>query len=431
MEHAVARSARAGGFVAAMIVDLDGFKTVNDSLGHGMGDELLIRVGQRLRGVLRSFETIARLGGDEFAILIEDLRSPDDAGRVAQRVMDALDKPIQLPDRDVAISASVGIALADSRSDSTERLLSNADTAMYRAKREGKRCYRVFEDSMHAAAVERLELEQALRNAVARDLISVRYQPIVDLATARVAGFEALARWDDPYKGSIPPSVFIPIAEETTLILELGRAVLHHACAQAKHWRAHDTALDLSVAVNASRLQLAHPDFIHDVSNALTANDLAPAALTIELTESGLIDDAGRIVSTLDGLRRLGVRIAIDDFGTGYSSFATLAELPIDVLKIDKRFIDNVARDAQGQGFVKAILELARTLGVETVAEGVERPEQLEALRLLGSTHSQGYLHARPLTPAQVRGYLEASARSECAKFSGTDFSLSKPARMP
>jgi diguanylate cyclase (GGDEF)-like protein/PAS domain S-box-containing protein len=411
LEHAITRSKRHGGYVAVMIVDLDGFKTVNDSLGHQVGDDLLIAVAERFRNALRAYETVARLGGDEFAILLEDLHAPEHGGLVAQRVLDSLATPIDLGDREVAIGASIGIAIAERDAPNPERLLSHADTAMYRAKREGKGCYRGFEQSMHAAAVERLELEQALRVAIAEDALTVDYQPIVDMRTGVITGFEALARWCDPNKGAIRPDVFIPIAEETNLILDLGRAVLARACAQTASWRCRFPERHLNIAINISPHQLAHPSFLNDVQTTLTETGLQPTDLVVELTESALADQSGRVINTLDQLRRTGIRVAIDDFGTGYSSFAALAELPIDILKIDKRFIDNVAVNHRGRGFVNAIIQLAQTLGLETVAEGVEREEQRQALVELGSTHFQGYLYAKPLTTEAAQEHLQTSLR--------------------
>jgi EAL domain-containing protein (putative c-di-GMP-specific phosphodiesterase class I) len=284
---------------------------------------------------------------------------------------------------------------------------------MYRAKREGKGCYRVFEVSMHAAAMERLELEQALRVAIADGALTVDYQPIVNLHTGAVTSFEALARWSDSSRGPVRPDVFVPIAEETNLIMDLGRAILGQACAQTARWREEFPELHLSIAVNISPIQLAHPSFLGDIQHALTDTGLRATDLIVEITESMLADRSGRVINTLDRLRRTGIRVAIDDFGTGYSSFAALAELPIDILKIDKRFIDNVAQHHQGRGFVNAIIQLAQTLGLETVAEGVELEPQRQALIELGSTHFQGYLHAPPLTAAQAQEYLERTARSE------------------
>jgi len=413
LQQAIDRRKRYGGHVGALIVDLDGFKTVNDSLGHTVGDELLVGVARRFAGVVRSHETVARLGGDEFAVLIEDLhRVPDEAMHVAARLLNSLQSPIILAEREVAIGASIGIAIAEQTDDAAHRLLAHADAAMYRAKREGKGCYRVFEHSMVAAAKQRLELEQDLRAAVSERAITAHYQPIVNIHTNRATGFEALARWQHPLRGRIPPDVFIPIAEETNLILEIGRQILAQACEQITRWRREYPDLDLDLAINVSQLQLAHPSLANDIGRTLERAGLPPTALVLEITESALANDSGRAINTLDRLRRTGIRVAIDDFGTGYSSFAALAELPIDILKIDKRFIDNLTQHHQGRGFVNAIIELARTLELETVAEGVEHPEQCQALRELGGTHLQGYIHSPPLTPTDADEYLANHARS-------------------
>jgi diguanylate cyclase (GGDEF)-like protein/PAS domain S-box-containing protein len=409
LAHALARQARSGGYLAVMIVDLDGFKTVNDSLGHLAGDALLMAVAQRFRTSLRDLDTVARLGGDEFAILVDDLDTPDQAGRAAQRVLDALALPLELTDRSVGIGASIGIALARKRDIAPELLLSNADAAMYRAKREGKGCYRVFEAAMHTAAVERMELEQSLRTAIADDVMTVYYQPVVETHTGRVASFEALARWHDPVRGFVPPDIFIPLAEESGVIIDLGRRVLAEACRQAAVWRSTGIDAPPGVAVNVSRLQLANPHFIADVEVALAHAGIEASALTLEITESVFIGDSVNVVAVLDELRRIGVRIAIDDFGTGYSSFAALAELPIDVLKIDKTFIDKLMTGSDGRGFVYAILQLAQTLHLETTAEGVEEQEQCEELRRLGCTHIQGYLFARPMPAAEADEYLRST----------------------
>jgi predicted signal transduction protein with EAL and GGDEF domain len=331
---------------------------------------------------------------------------------VAARLLNSLQSPIILAEREVAIGASIGIAIAEQTDDAAHRLLAHADAAMYRAKREGKGCYRVFEQSMVAAAKQRLELEQDLRAAVSERAITAHYQPIINIHTNRATGFEALARWQHPLRGRIPPDVFIPIAEETNLILEIGRQILAQACEQITRWRREYPDLDLDLAINVSQLQLAHPSLANDIGRTLERAGLPPTALVLEITESALANDSGRAINTLDQLRRTGIRVAIDDFGTGYSSFAALAELPIDILKIDKRFIDNLTQHHQGRGFVNAIIELARTLDLETVAEGVEHPEQCQALRELGGTHLQGYIHSPPLTPAEADEYLANHARS-------------------
>ncbi len=406
LEHALHRQARVGGYVAVMVVDLDGFKNINDSFGHLAGDDLLIAVAERYRSHLRGFDTIARLGGDEFAILVEHLDGPDQANQVAQRVLDVLIEQVELPNHTVAIGASVGIALTDRPDTEPYQLLSSADIAMYRAKREGKGCYRVFEAAMHTAALERMTLEQELRTALSEQQIIAYFQPVVDTHTGRVTSFEALARWPHPTRGLIPPTTFIPLAEDAGLIIELGHAVLLAACEQASQWQTQFAHLRPNLSVNASRLQLADPRFVGQVTDALTRSNLEPTPLTLEVTESVLAHDSGRIIATLDELRRTGVRVAIDDFGTGYSSFAALAELPIDILKIDRRFIDNLTRDHEGRGFVNAIMQLAQTLRLETVAEGVEHHEQHAALIDLGCTSIQGYLFSPPMPGAAIHGYL-------------------------
>jgi diguanylate cyclase (GGDEF)-like protein/PAS domain S-box-containing protein len=406
LEQALNRRTRMAGCVGVMIVDLDGFKNVNDSLGHLVGDALLIAVADRFRHQLRGSDTIARLGGDEFAILVDTLDTAEQAGAVAQRVLDALVEPLQLPGQEVAIGASVGIALTDDGDTKADRLLSDADAAMYQAKREGKGCYRVFRADMHAAAVERMSLDQDLRAAIRDRSLSVYYQPIIDTRTGAVISFEALSRWRHPVRGFVSPSTFIPLAEESGLIIELGRAVLEEACRQTRAW--HDSGLDWrpNISVNASRLQLAHPLFIEHVTTALSHAELESNALIVEVTESVLASESGHIIDTLDALRDLGVRVAIDDFGTGYSSFAALADLPIDILKIDKRFVDNLVHDDQGRGFVNAIMQLATTLHLETTAEGVELPAQRDALVQLGCTHIQGYLFSAPMPADQTFAFL-------------------------
>lgn len=406
LEHALGRRSRVGGYVGVMVVDLDEFKNVNDSLGHLVGDALLVAVAERLVVWLRDADTIARLGGDEFAILVDDLDAPDQAGIVAQRVLDALAEPLELPDRHVAIGVSIGIALTDRAAADADLVLSHADAAMYRAKGEGKGCYRVFEAAMHAAAVERMGLDQALRSALNQGSLSVHYQPIVETGSGVAVCFEALARWTHPTRGAISPATFIPLAEESGLIIELGREVLNEACRQVSAWRTGSQHPSLRVSVNASRLQLSYPGFIDHVEAALGAADLDPSSLTLEVTESVLGTESRRVINALGELRELGVRVAIDDFGTGYSSFAALAELPIDVLKIDKRFIDNVTIGREGRGFVSAIMQIARTLRLETVAEGVERREQHGALAKFGCTYLQGFLFSPPVGPAEVATFL-------------------------
>ena len=406
LEQALARRVRNPGCVGVMIVDLDGFKNVNDSLGHLVGDALLVAVADRFRSRLRDTDTIARLGGDEFAILVDTLDGADRSGTVAQRVLDALVDPLPIPGQEVAIGASVGIAITENGDTRADRLLADADAAMYQAKRAGKGCYRVFRADMHAAAVERMRLDQDLRGAIRDQGLTVYYQPVVDPRTGAVVYFEALSRWRHPTRGYISPSTFIPVAEESGLIIELGRAVLVEACRQTSRWPVGPTGRRPSISVNASRLQLAHPEFLDHVTEAMTAAGLEPGSLIVEVTESALASESRHIIATLNALRNLGVRVAIDDFGTGYSSFAALADLPIDILKIDKRFVDQVAHNDQGRGIVNAIMQLARTLHLEATAEGVELPEQRDALVELGCTHIQGYLYSPALPAEETSAFL-------------------------
>ena len=404
------RQDRSGGFVGVSVIDLDGFKHINDSLGHQAGDALLIAVADRFRLALRGVDSIARLGGDEFAVLVEGLDSPDHAGRVAERILDALREPVQFANREVAIGASVGIALAGDTRNEPDILLGHADAAMYLAKREGKGCYRIFESSMHAAVVDRLDLEQGLRKAIAGGRLSVHYQPVVKARTGEIVSFEALVRWEDPVRGFVPPEVFVPLAEESGLILEIGRSVLFEACRQATTWRATFPEFQIGIAVNVSGRQLLDPAFVRVVNETLACSGLEPHLLTLEITESILSAGSGRAIAMLEELRCIGARIAIDDFGTGYSSLAALAELPVDTLKIDKRFIDNLLDDRHGRGLVQAIVRIAQTLGLDTIAEGVELSEQQRCLVELGCEHIQGYLFARPMPGADTCDYLATLA---------------------
>jgi diguanylate cyclase (GGDEF)-like protein/PAS domain S-box-containing protein len=405
--QALRRQARTGGLVGVAVVDLDGFKHVNDSLGHPAGDKLLVAVADRFCSTLREVDTIARLGGDEFAMLVDGLDSPAQAGRIGERILESLSQTLRLAERKVTIGASVGIAVGTGTRTGFDDLLGHADAAMYRAKHEGKGCYRIFEPAMHTAVVDRLNLEQALRKATATRVLSVYYQPVVAARTGRVVSFEALARWDDSERGFVPPDVFVPLAEEAGLILDIGRSVLLDACRQAMIWHATFPQIQTGVAVNVSGRQLVDSSFVTVVKETLTRTGLDPHALTLEITESILAADTGRVIAMLDDLRRIGVRIAIDDFGTGYSSFATLSDMPVDTLKIDKRFIDKILNDRRGRGLVEAIVRIAHTLELDTIAEGVELPQQQQSLIELGCEYLQGYLFARPMPAQDICAYLK------------------------
>jgi diguanylate cyclase (GGDEF)-like protein/PAS domain S-box-containing protein len=402
VDHALGRRHRNAGSLAVLLLDLDGFKTVNDSLGHNAGDALLVGVASRLDAILRTGDTAARLGGDEFAVLLEDLESEDDALDVAQRVIEEVSRPFCIAGKEIFVTASVGITLGGDgdHGDNSDEMLRNADAAMYRAKSQGKGCYRVFEAAMHSAAVERLELETDLRRALDEQELVVHYQPIIEAATSEIIGFEALVRWRHPTRGLVPPLDFIPLAEENGLIVDIGRFVLRAACTQVAEWRLVHPHLTMSV--NVSARQLSDPHLIDDVMGVLEDTGLDPAALTLEITESVVIDDPEVALARLTVLKSLGVRLAVDDFGTGYSSLGSLRNLPVDTLKIDKTFIDGVTSGDEAAGVVHAIIGLAETLHLGTVAEGVEHHDQVRRLGELGCQQLQGYCFSKPLPPDEI-----------------------------
>jgi diguanylate cyclase (GGDEF)-like protein len=397
---------------AVLFLDLDDFKTVNDSLGHVAGDELLCAVADRLRGCIRAGDTAARLGGDEFALLLEDLGEEQEAIAVAERVSMALQAPIAIHGRDVVTRASVGIALPDlDRPQEADELLRNADMAMYTAKNNGKGRYECFAPAMHAAVVERLELTADLRRALERSEFFVLYQPIIDLATGRRTGVEALVRWRHPQRGLVGPNEFIPLAEETGLILPLGRLVLEQACRRGARWhQLHGR--ELTINVNLSIRQLQDPGFVSEVSEILAVTELRPHCLTLEITESLLMEDTQAAVEKLTELKRLGVRVAIDDFGTGYSSLSYLEQLPIDILKIPKPFVDGILKTTEESALAKAIIQLAKALRLETIAEGIEQPQQWDKLRELSCDLGQGYLFSKPVDADDIDALLAREGRT-------------------
>jgi diguanylate cyclase (GGDEF)-like protein len=398
MRHALARAERESEPVAVLFCDLDGFKTVNDSLGHRTGDRLLVMVAERLAERLQPDDTIARLGGDEFAVLLEELREPGDAARAAQRLLDALEAPFELRDREFYVSVSIGIATGK---DDAETLLRDADLAMYRAKSRGKGRYAVFEPGMHTAIVERLELEVDLKRALEREELAVVYQPIFSLVSGSVTGVEALVRWHHPTRGIVMPESFIPLAEESGMIGELGRWVLRKACHQGALWRAkYPGHPGLGIGVNVSVAQLREPGLVREVSDALAESQLDATGLTLEITETALMESFDEAIEEVDALKALGVDLAIDDFGTGYSSLRYLRRLPLDVMKIEKSFVDGIDRPGEEPDLLRAIIDLANIFGLRVVAEGIERPEQRERLLELGCELGQGHLLAEPLDAA-------------------------------
>jgi diguanylate cyclase (GGDEF)-like protein/PAS domain S-box-containing protein len=406
LEHALARQARDGGSVGVIVLDLDGFKTVNDSLGHSVGDELLFAVGQRLGGAVRPGDTVARLGGDEFAILLEDEPTIDELAEHAGRIVSSLALPFELAGKSLVVTASAGVTL-NRTGDGPEELIRNADMAMYLAKRDGKACVRRYEPALHHAALDRLELEGDLRRALDRGELVVHYQPTVQVASGAISGFEALVRWQHPRRGMLGPMEFIPLAEETGLITDIGRWVLGQACRQAFEWQ-QTYAPAITMAVNVSARQLRDPSLVADVRDALRESGLAATSLTLEITESVLMDSSDGAVGRLHELKALGIRIAIDDFGTGYSSLNYLRALPVDIVKIDKVFVDGVDSDKEARGLIEAILSMAATLDLQAVAEGVESLDQAIRLEQLGSPLVQGFYYAQPLSADAAEALMSA-----------------------
>jgi diguanylate cyclase (GGDEF)-like protein len=400
IQHALVQGRRRGTSCGVIFLDLDRFKTVNDSLGHAAGDELLVAVARRIDESLRSADTAARLGGDEFAVLLEDLAGPEEAVLVAERISESLHAPVTVQGREVFVSSSVGIAVGRV---SAHELLRQADVAMYRAKSEGKGRYRVFEESMQAEVVERLELEGELLRAIERDEIAVHYQPVVTLDGHTLAGFEALARWTHPTRGLVPPPHFIPLAEENGSIVALGRQILRTACRQAARWMDEfPTAEPRIMSVNLSGRQLEDPNIVSDVAAALADSGLPATALVLEITETVLMHDTEATIARLTALKALGVRLAVDDFGTGYSSLRYLRRFPIDILKMAKPFVDGLDVDDEGRALARAIVELATSLKLACIAEGIEQAGQADALHELGCGLGQGFHFARPMAPEDM-----------------------------
>jgi diguanylate cyclase (GGDEF)-like protein len=405
LEHAIAFLGRHSAPIAVLFIDLDDFKTVNDSLGHDAGDRLLVEAGRRIRNCLRSVDTVARLGGDEFAVLMEDVE-PDAPSDAASRILAALREPMRVHRQQLTIGASIGIVMAHSPKQSVIDLLKNADLAMYSAKDQGKGRFEVFRPKLQRAATTRLRLKADLERALEDGQFRLRYQPLVDLGKGELVGMEALVRWLHPRRGEILPGDFIGIAEESGAIIPLGRWVLHEACRQARAWHSEGlTPEPIGMSVNLSARQLEDPRLAADVSAALEESGLEPGLLTLEITESVLMHDTKLTQQTLHRLKALGVRLVIDDFGTGYSSLSYLRRFPIDGIKIDRSFIDAVDTDREEADLVGSIIALSTRLKLETVAEGVERWSQLARLRSLGAQLGQGYYLAVPLTPSEVEVY--------------------------
>jgi diguanylate cyclase (GGDEF)-like protein/PAS domain S-box-containing protein len=419
VEHSIQRSSGAASFPSVLLIDLDNFKAVNDGLGHSAGDWLLIEVAARLLACLRPADTVARLGGDEFAVLIDD--QCDDAGAIADCILEAFRVPFAVHGTDIVVTMSIGIAPVLQHQGADE-VLRNADLALYRAKAEGKGCAASFEPEMHVAALRRLEIEAELRRAIngekgAGELV-LYYQPIARLSTGKMFGFEALVRWRHPERGMLEPHDFIALAEETGLIVPLGRWVLRNAATQARQWQMRfgpllrGSGVLLSVAVNLSGRDLAQPELVNDVAETLRGSGLAASDLVLEMTESMLVHDNRATLERLHNLKSLGVKLSIDDFGTGYSSLAYLERFPVDTLKMDKSFIEGLGVDQTTSPLAEAVIGLGRILGLRVVAEGIETQAQWERLRELGCSLGQGYHISPPVSVPEFERVLMASVSS-------------------
>jgi diguanylate cyclase (GGDEF)-like protein/PAS domain S-box-containing protein len=406
LNHWAARAARDRSNAAVLFIDLDNFKVINDALGHDQGDRLLCAVADRLRGELRPSDTIARHGGDEFVVFCEDVPSEHDALAMVDRLVHALDAPFDLAGQSQHTTASIGIAFGDGKTQ-PDAMIRNADAAMYRAKERGRARFELFDDEMRLRSISWLQTESELRRALQNGELHNLYQPIVSPRSGEIVGFEALVRWQHPERGVVSPADFIPVAEQSGLIVPLGNGVLERACVEAARWNADRADGEpLRVAVNFSPKQLSHPHAVESVVETLENTGLAPDLLCVEITESALVDDAASTLATLNRLKEIGVRLALDDFGTGYSSLTYVRRFPIDTLKIDRSFIDGIVGSTEDEAIVTAVLSMGRALGVHVVAEGVETEEQAARLRTLGCKLAQGYLFSRPISARDARALL-------------------------
>lgn len=401
LNDAIVHRQRSGGDLAIMLIDLDGFKKINSTLGHGTGDAVLKNVASRLRNALQEGDKVGRLGGDEFAVIQFGAKQPTEAAALATRLIELIRNPFSIDNQSMVIGASIGIAVANGDYQNSAQLLRAADLAMYRAKADGSGRFRVFEPEFDRQVQERRDLEVALRAAVDQDALEIHYQPFVNLGIGKITGFEALSRWKDPQRGFVPPSTFIALAEEIGLIGIIGDRVLKRACAEATTWPEH-----IRVAVNLSPLQFKSGSLVSSVKDALDASGLPPSRLELEITESIFLQDNESNCALLSQLGALGVNISMDDFGTGYSSLSYLLSFPFDNIKIDQSFIRDLSTNQNSAAIVRAICELARSFGVSTTAEGVETDDQLTRIRAEGCTEVQGYIFSKPLIAGEIPALL-------------------------
>ena len=405
LEQMLLRARRSRTPVAALFIDLDNFKNINDTLGHGAGDELLRAVAARLDGVVRDVDALGRLGGDEFVIVAAEMSLIAGPELVAERMLDAFKEPFKLGEEQISVTVTASIGIACGERGAANDLLRDADIAMYRAKWAGRNQYVVFECGMADAVQSRMELEMGLRVALEKDEFFLAFQPTFNLTDMSPSGLEALIRWNSPTRGVVQPDAFIPLLEETGLIIDVGRWVLETACAQAASWR--ERGYPVGIAVNVSARQLDSDEIVADVQRALADSGLDPSALTLEITETTLMRDAKDTVRRLTAIKGLGVRVAIDDFGTGYSSLSHLRQFPVDALKIDRSFITGLAHNLEGETLIHTLVQLGKALSIETIAEGIEQPNELSLLREEQCDGGQGFLFARPLDVTGTELFLE------------------------
>jgi diguanylate cyclase (GGDEF)-like protein len=405
VEQMLARSVRSQTLVAALFIDLDNFKSINDTLGHNAGDELLRAVAARLQGVVRDVDALGRLGGDEFVVVSEELSLAAGPELIAERLLEALAHPFKLGAKETRVTVTASIGIAGGQNTSAEELLRDADIAMYRAKWDGKHRYVVFDSEMQDTMQQRMELEMDLRDALHNDEFFLAYQPTFDLNDMSPNGVEALIRWQHPVRGVVQPDDFIPLLEETGLIVEVGKWVMEAACRQGAIWRR--AGYPIGIAVNVSPRQLDTDQLAADIEEALCHSDLDPEALTIEITESTLMHDTEETARRLATIKQLGVRIAIDDFGTGYSSLAYLQRFPVDALKIDRSFIAGIKQNKEGETLIRTLVQLGKALSIETFAEGIEQQQELSLLQHEDCDSGQGFLFARPLDVAATEAFFQ------------------------
>lgn len=432
VEHALIRARRKNAHIAVLFIDLDNFKSVNDSLGHAAGDELLVSATERLQSCLRSSDTPARLGGDEFAVLVEEVDHAEGAVFVAERIRKLLSASFSISGTNVFVGTSIGIATTVNDSESPEELLRNADVAMYMSKTNGKDRYTIFEPDMREALMKRVQLEADMRLGIERNEFEVFYQPIVDLQSEKIMGMEALVRWNHPTLGLLPPMDFIPLAEESSLIIPLGRWILEESCRQARVWQdSYGYGEELYITVNIASRQFQEDSLFESVESALDNSGLPPKSLVLEITESTMLKNTDATLTKLTKLKKLGVRLAIDDFGTGYSSLSYLERFPVDILKIDKSFIDKIANGKEGAAVAKAIITMSDTLQLKTIAEGIENVGQQSELQNLGCELGQGFHFAKPLRSIDMGEFLRLATEEslEGLQISATppQFPITKP----